>query len=109
MLISELREVAHSLNIPNVDGLGKQELINAVIQQEQLLEQIKMNENTNTPGADDAPKKRRGRPKKGEDKVVSEERMMDTSSESLLDDIDFTPAPVADKTRRGATTTSTSY
>jgi transcription termination factor Rho len=96
MLISELREVAHSLNIPNVDGLGKQELINAVIQQEQLLEQIKMNENTNTPGADDAPKKRRGRPKKGEDKVVSEERMMDTSSESLLDDIDFTPAPVAE-------------
>jgi transcription termination factor Rho len=96
MLISELREVAHSLNIPDVNDLGKQELINAVIQQEQLLEQIKMNENTNTPGADDAPKKRRGRPKKGEDKVVSEERMMDTSSESLLDDIDFTPAPVAE-------------
>jgi transcription termination factor Rho len=96
MLISELREVAHSLNIPDVNELGKQELINAVIQQEQLLEQIKMNENTNTPGADDAPKKRRGRPKKGEDKVVSEERMMDTSSESLLDDIDFTPAPVAE-------------
>lgn len=96
MLISELREVAHSLNIPDVNDLSKQELINAVIQQEQLLEQIKMNENTNTPGADDAPKKRRGRPKKGEDKVVSEERMMDTSSESLLDDIDFTPAPVAE-------------
>lgn len=96
MLISELREVAHSLNIPDVNDLGKQELINAVIQQEQLLEQIKMNENTNTPGADDAPKKRRGRPKKGEDKVISEERMMDTSSESLLDDIDFTPAPVAE-------------
>lgn len=96
MLISELREVAHSLNIPDVNDLGKQELINAVMQQEQLLEQIKMNENTNTPGADDAPKKRRGRPKKGEDKVVSEERMMDTSSESLLDDIDFTPAPVAE-------------
>ncbi len=97
MLISELREVAHSLNIPDVDGLGKQELINAVIQQEQLLQQIKMNENTNNPGADDAPKKRRGRPKKGEDKIVSEERMMDTSSESLLDDIDFTSAPVAEK------------
>jgi transcription termination factor Rho len=96
MIISELREVALSLNIPGVDAMSKEELINAITAQQQLLEQIKMNENTNTPGADDAPKKRRGRPKKGDDKIVSEERMMDTSSESLLDDIDFTPTPVAE-------------
>ncbi len=93
-IISELREIALLLNIADVNAKSKEELINVITAQQQLLEQIKMNENTNNPGADDSPKKRRGRPKKGEDKIESEERMMDNSSESLLDDIDFTPTPV---------------
>jgi transcription termination factor Rho len=96
MVISELREVALSINIPDVNTKSKEELINAITDQQQLLEQIKMNEKTNNSGADDSPKKRRGRPKKGEDKIESEERMMDNSSESLLDDIDFTPTPVVE-------------
>ncbi len=96
MVISELREVALSINITNVNTKSKEELINAITEQQQLLEQIKMNEKINNSGADDSPKKRRGRPKKGEDKIESEERMMDNSSESLLDDIDFTPTPVAE-------------
>ena len=96
MVISELREVALSINIPDVNTKSKEELINAITEQQQLLEQIKMNEKINNSGADDSPKKRRGRPKKGEDKIESEERMMDNSSESLLDDIDFTPTPVAE-------------
>jgi transcription termination factor Rho len=96
MVISELREVALSINIPDVNTKSKEELINAITEQQQLLEQIKMNEKTNNSGADDSPKKRRGRPKKGEDKIESEERMMDNSSESLLDDIDFTPTPVVE-------------
>ncbi len=96
MVISELREVALSINIPDVNTKSKEELINAITEQQQLLEQIKMNEKINNSGADDSPKKRRGRPKKGEDKIESEERMMDNSSESLLDDIDFTPTPVVE-------------
>ncbi len=96
MVISELREVALSINIPDVNTKSKEELINAITEQQQLLEQIKMKEKINNSGADDSPKKRRGRPKKGEDKIESEERMMDNSSESLLDDIDFTPTPVAE-------------
>ena len=96
MVISELREVALSINITDVNTKSKEELINAITEQQQLLEQIKMNEKINNSGADDSPKKRRGRPKKGEDKIESEERMMDNSSESLLDDIDFTPTPVVE-------------
>jgi transcription termination factor Rho len=96
LTISDLREAALSLNIADVNAKSKEELINVITAQQQLLEQIKMNENTNNPGADDSPKKRRGRPKKGEDKIESEERMMDNSSESLLDDIDFTPTPVVE-------------
>jgi len=96
LTISDLREVALSINIPDVNAKSKEELINVITAQQQLLEQIKMNENINNPGADDSPKKRRGRPKKGEDKIESEERMMDNSSESLLDDIDFTPTPVVE-------------
>lgn len=103
MLISELREVAGKLNIPGAEALNKQELIINIIQQQELLESIKMSDpNKNKKeGADDlSPKKRRGRPKKGEEKeekTASEEQMLDTSSESLLDDIDFTPAPIIEE------------
>jgi hypothetical protein len=44
MVISELREVALSINIPDVNTKSKEELINAITEQQQLLEQIKMNE-----------------------------------------------------------------
>lgn len=103
MLISELREVAGTLNIPGTEAFNKQELISNIIQQQELLESIQMSNSTKNKkeGEDDAsPKKRRGRPKKGEDKeekVVSEERMLDTSSEGLLDDIDFTPPVVVEE------------
>lgn len=103
MLISELREVAGTLNIPGTEAFNKQELISNIIQQQELLESIQMSNSTKNKkeGEDDAsPKKRRGRPKKGEDKeekVVSEERMLDTSAEGLLDDIDFTPPVVVEE------------
>ena len=57
MVISELREVALSINIPDVNTKSKEELINAITEQQQLLEQIKMNEKINNSGADDSPKK----------------------------------------------------
>jgi transcription termination factor Rho len=91
MIISELREVAVSLNVSGVEELGKQELIDRIMQQQELLQSIKMSEQETNAGAE-SPKKRRGRPKKGEAKEVSEEQMLDTSSESLLDDMSFTPA-----------------
>ncbi len=93
MLISELREVATGLNIPDIATLSKEQLITQILQQQELLQSIKMNEKLPKEGAEESPKKRRGRPKKGEDKLVSEESMLDQSSAGLLDDIDFTPAP----------------
>ena len=56
-----------------------------------------MNENLVNEGADESPKKRRGRPKKGEVKEVSEERMLDTTSGSLLDDMDLSAPPVTEE------------
>ncbi len=56
-----------------------------------------MNDITNNTGADDAPKKRKGRPKKVDSKIVSEEQMMDNSSDSLLEDLDFTPPVVVEE------------
>jgi transcription termination factor Rho len=108
MLISELVEVANSLNIPNTAGMTKDELMNSIMAQQELLESIKKNakpargkkvkdakeeqvaEETNAEGDT---KKKRPR-KKTDAKPVSEERMLDNGSDSLIDDIDFTPTPV---------------
>lgn len=91
MLISELRKVATGLNIPAVADLNKEQLIKQILQQQELLQSIKMNEKLPNEGTEESPKKRRGRPKKGDEKVVSEESMIDQSAAGLLDDIDFTP------------------
>ena len=102
MLISELRKAAAALNIPDIAALNKEQLITQILQQQELLQSIKMNEKLPKDGADESPKKRRGRPKKGEDKLVSEESMMDQSSAGLLDDIDFTP-PAATEIKKEET------
>lgn len=95
MLISELREAAASLNIPGAENLGKQELIDKITEQQELLQNSKMNDKTVKEGAEEAPKKRRGRPKKTEARPVSEEQMLDTSSSSLIEDMEIPPASVA--------------
>lgn len=102
MLISELRKAASALNIPDIAALNKEQLITQILQQQELLQSIKMNEKLPKDGAEESPKKRRGRPKKGEDKLVSEESMMDQSSAGLLDDIDFTP-PAATEVKKEET------
>src|SRR5574343_1942711 len=94
MLISELREVATGLSVPGADSLNKSELISGILKQQELLEQINSGASDQVAEGDEAPKKRRGRKKKEDAPAVSEERMLDTSSESLLDDIDFSKETV---------------
>lgn len=98
MLISELREVATNLSVAGADSLNKSELISNILKQQELVAQIKGGApEATSDNSDEAPKKRRGRKKKEDTPAVSEEQMLDTSSESLLDDIDFTKAPVVEE------------
>lgn len=98
MLISELREVATNLSVAGADSLNKSELISNILKQQELVAQIKGGApEATSDNSDGAPKKRRGRKKKEDTPAVSEEQMLDTSSESLLDDIDFTKAPVVEE------------
>ena len=42
-LVSELREIAHSFGVENADGLRKQDLINKIIAQKELIEAARQN------------------------------------------------------------------
>jgi transcription termination factor Rho len=101
MLISELRDLAASLAVPDSDTLSKQELIKAINNQQELLAAIKGNKNLSE---EESPKKRRGRPKKGDAKSPSEEQMLDQSAESLIEDLDLTAkvSPETEKTTEGS-------
>ncbi|MCZ2141468.1 MAG: transcription termination factor Rho [Bacteroidia bacterium] len=83
MLISELREIASGLNIPDVESKVKSELVENIIQQQDL-----SNSTDKPEKPSDDIKKKRVRKKK-EDKVVTEEQMLDVSSETLLEGIKF--------------------
>jgi transcription termination factor Rho len=91
MLISELREVASALNIADADTQTKTELISGILKQQELASGVKKSTKANTEANDATPAKKVARPrrKKTEEPAVSEEQMLDTSSESLLEDIDF--------------------
>ena len=91
MLISELREVATSLNIAGADTQTKTELISGILKQQELAGSVKKSTKANTEATDATPAKKVARPrrKKTDEPVVSEEQMLDTSSDSLLEDIDF--------------------
>ncbi len=100
MLVSELHELAGKVKVQNHKGLDKQDLIQQIIArmqdmpEDEFLAAVQSSENANPKSVDDASKKKRGRPKRNE-KVMAEERIMDTSSESLLEGLDLnTPLPV---------------
>ncbi len=93
MLISELREIASGLKIPDVESKVKSELIENIIQQQDLFNNLS-NSTEKPEKPSDVIKKKRVRKKK-EDKVVPEEQMLDISSETLLDGIKFEKATIS--------------
>lgn len=90
MLVSELRELAQKLNVENPNKLEKQDLIYRILDKQALAPAA------DEPKEKEGAKKRRGRPKKSEHteevNTGNDTRMMDRSSESLLEDIEFPAA-----------------
>jgi transcription termination factor Rho len=62
MLVSELREVADKLNVPNFIGLEKQDLVSSILEKQNTIPDAKIISENKTEETDAAPK-RRGRPK----------------------------------------------
>jgi len=58
-LVSELREIAHSFGVENADGLRKQDLINKIVEQKELIEAARL-----TALPQDAPQAEEEKPRK---------------------------------------------
>ena len=92
MLVSELREVADKLNVPNFIGLEKQDLVSSILEKQTAIPDAKIISENKTEEMDAAPK-RRGRPKVAkadepiaevtETEVVVEKRPIQTPTENF--------------------------
>ncbi len=92
MLVSELREVADKLNVPNFIGLEKQDLVSSILEKQTTIPDAKIISENKTEEMDAAPKKR-GRPKvaKADEPIlevteteVAEKRPIQTPAESFV-------------------------
>ncbi len=92
MSVSELRELAGKINV-EAKSLDKPALLEAIISRMQDMpeEAFMAAISTDAAGKDENKKQRKPRTKKV-DKVVQEERIVDNSSESLLDGLDLNAA-----------------
>ncbi|MFN4993992.1 MAG: transcription termination factor Rho, partial [Bacteroidota bacterium] len=105
MPVSELREFAGKLSL-DVKGLDKEAIINSIIKRMQEMPEAEFMAAIQTESAGKEDKKPRKARIKKADKVVPEERIIDTSSESLLDGLDLN-ASAPDKHAEEKTTTET--
>jgi transcription termination factor Rho len=105
MPVSELREFAGKLSL-DAKGLDKEAIINSIIKRMQEMPEAEFMAAIQTESAGKEDKKPRKARIKKADKVVPEERIIDTSSESLLDGLDLN-ASAPDKHAEEKTTTET--
>lgn len=105
MPVSELREFAGKLSL-DAKGLDKEAIINSIIKRMQEIPEAEFMAAIQSESAGKEDKKQRKPRIKKADKVVPEERIIDTSSESLLDGLDLN-ASAPDKQSEEKTTTET--
>jgi len=119
-LVSELREIARSFGVDNADGLRKQDLVNKITEQQQLIEAAKL-EGVGQPAPsidtveaveEDKPRKRirtvKPKPEAGRRNTVSREETPHFDFPSQDEDAPFQPSEDATSTENSAETSAES-